>query len=55
MEGTGKSTPMEYNHPGRVSEKVIKDIAEWAIHRNECPIDLPQVIFQSSLYPMREE
>lgn len=35
MEGTGKSTPMEYNHPGRVSEKVIKDIAEWAIHRNE--------------------
>ena len=23
---------MEYNHPGRMSEKVIKDIAEWAIH-----------------------
>lgn len=35
MEGTGKSTPMEYNHPGRVSEKVIKDIAEWAIHQSE--------------------
>ena len=35
MEGIGKSTPMEYNHPGRVSEKVIKDIAEWAIHQSE--------------------
>lgn len=28
MEGTGKSTPMEYNHPARVSEKVIEDIAK---------------------------
>lgn len=29
MEGTGKSTPMEYNHPARVSEKVMEDIAKW--------------------------
>ena len=29
MEGTGKSTPMEYNHPARVSGKVMEDIAKW--------------------------
>ena len=29
MEGTGKSMPMEYNHPARVSEKVMEDIAKW--------------------------
>lgn len=28
MEGTGKSTPMEYNHPARVSGKVMEDIAK---------------------------
>ncbi len=32
MEGTGKSTPMEYNHPARVSEKVMEDIAKWVTH-----------------------
>ncbi|WP_072541224.1 alpha/beta hydrolase [Bacteroides mediterraneensis] len=29
MEGTGKSTPMEYNHPARVYGKVMEDIAKW--------------------------
>lgn len=29
MEGTGKSTPMEYNHPAQVSGKVMEDIAKW--------------------------
>lgn len=29
MQGTGKSTPMEYNHPARVYGKVMEDIAKW--------------------------
>jgi dienelactone hydrolase len=29
IEGTGKSTPEEYNHPGHVSAEVISDIAKW--------------------------
>ena len=33
MEGTGKSTPMEYNHPARVSEKVMEDIAKWVTQK----------------------
>lgn len=33
IEGTGKSTPMEYNHPAQVSKKVMKDIAKWVIQK----------------------
>jgi len=29
MEGTGKSTPDEYNKVGNIPEYVIKDIALW--------------------------
>jgi uncharacterized protein len=29
IEGTGKSTPEEYTHPGHVSAEVISDIARW--------------------------
>lgn len=29
MQGTGKSMPMEYNHPARVYGKVMEDIAKW--------------------------
>ncbi len=31
MEGEGKSTPMEYNHPARVSQSVIEDVADWIL------------------------
>lgn len=33
IEGTGKSTPMEYNHPAQVSKEVMKDIAKWVIQK----------------------
>lgn len=33
MEGTGKSTPMEYNHPAQVSGKVMEDIAKWVTQK----------------------
>jgi dienelactone hydrolase len=29
VEGTGKSLPQEYEHPGNVSRQVVEDIAQW--------------------------
>ncbi len=29
MEGSGKSTPEEYQRPGHVANQVIEDIARW--------------------------
>jgi hypothetical protein len=29
VTGTGKSTPAEYEKPGKVSETVMNDIAAW--------------------------
>ena len=33
MEGTGKSKPDEYTHPGHVAGEVVSDIAKWIATR----------------------
>lgn len=32
LEGKGASVPEEYEHPGNVSERVMKDLAGWILH-----------------------
>lgn len=32
ISGEGKSTPREYDEPGNVDEKVVRDIVQWVLH-----------------------
>jgi pimeloyl-ACP methyl ester carboxylesterase len=32
ISGEGKLTPREYDEPGNVDEKVVRDIAQWVLH-----------------------